>query len=159
MESSAIRLKSRGLIDGIGIQCHQFNMDTVSVSTMNTILGILAATGLPIYVSELDMTGDDATQLARYQQKFPVLWEHSAVKGVTLWGYIEGQTWKPNTHLIRRNGTERPALQWLRTYLSTHYTTTLMLKLAPEFNRRQHFSFSLALLVGCQTTCINLRKY
>lgn len=113
-------LKSRGLIDGIGIQCHYFNMDSVSVSTMNSVLNTLAATGLPIYVSELDMTGDDSTQLARYQQKFPVLWEHSAVKGVTLWGYIEGQTWASNTHLVRSNGTERPALQWLRTYLSTH---------------------------------------
>ncbi|AEI43558.1 endo-1,4-beta-xylanase [Paenibacillus mucilaginosus] len=113
-------LKSRGLIDGIGIQCHQFNMDTVSVSTMRNVLNTLASTGLPIYVSELDMTGDDATQLARYKEKFPVLWEHTAVKGVTLWGYIEGQTWKANTHLITSSGTERPALKWLRDYLAAH---------------------------------------
>ncbi|MEK5262383.1 endo-1,4-beta-xylanase [Paenibacillus sp. FSL L8-0663] len=111
------QLKSRGLIDGIGIQCHQFSMDTVSVNTMNTVLNKLAATGLPIYVSELDITGDDNTQLARYKEKFPVLWQHSSVKGVTLWGYIQEQTWKPNTHLLNSNGTERPALQWLRQYL------------------------------------------
>ncbi len=111
------QLKSRGLIDGIGIQCHQFSMDTVSVNTMNTVLNKLSATGLPIYVSELDITGDDNTQLARYKEKFPVLWQHPSVKGVTLWGYIQGQTWKPNTHLLNSNGTERPALQWLRQYL------------------------------------------
>ncbi|GIP08393.1 hypothetical protein J1TS5_05630 [Paenibacillus macerans] len=110
-------LKARGLIDGIGIQCHYFNMDTVSVNTMNSVLNTLAATGLPIYVSELDMTGDDSTQLARYQQKFPVLWEHSAVQGITLWGYLEGQTWHEGTQLITGSGTERPALQWLRQYL------------------------------------------
>lgn len=110
-------LKSRGLIDGIGIQCHYFNMDNVSVSTMQSVLNMLAATGLPIYVSELDMTGDDNTQLQRYQQKFPVLWEHSAVKGITLWGYIQGQTWRDGTHLITSSGAERPALQWLRQYL------------------------------------------
>jgi len=63
-------LKSRGLIDGIGIQCHYFNMDNVSVSTMRNVLNMLASTGLPIYVSELDMTGDDQTQLARYQKSF-----------------------------------------------------------------------------------------
>ncbi|GFN31023.1 endo-1,4-beta-xylanase [Paenibacillus xylaniclasticus] len=113
-------LKSRGLIDGIGIQCHQFNMDTVSVSTMKSVLNTLAATGLPIYVSELDISGDDATQLARYKEKFPVLWEHSSVKGITLWGYIQGQTWKANTHLVNSNGSERPAMQWLKTYMSTH---------------------------------------
>lgn len=110
-------LKSRGLIDGIGIQCHHFNMNTVSVSTMNTVLGKLSATGLPIYVSELDMTGDDNTQLARYKEKFPVLWENPAVKGVTLWGYIQNQTWEPNTHLLNSNGSERPALKWLKQYL------------------------------------------
>jgi endo-1,4-beta-xylanase len=112
-------LKSRGLVDGIGIQCHQFNMDTVATSTMRSVLNSLAATGLPIYVSELDITGDDATQLARYREKFPVLWEHAAVQGITLWGYIEGQTWKSGTHLITSSGNERPALKWLRQYLET----------------------------------------
>lgn len=113
-------LKSKGLIDGIGIQCHQFNMDTVSVGTMKNVLNMLSSTGLPIYVSELDMTGDDATQLARYQQKFPVLYENPNVKGITLWGYIQGQTWKSGTYLINSNGTERPALKWLKSYLASH---------------------------------------
>ncbi|RKP48994.1 hypothetical protein D7Z26_21315 [Cohnella endophytica] len=112
-------LKSRGLVDGIGIQCHQFNMDTVSVSTMNSVLNTLSATGLPIYVSELDMTGDDATQLARYKEKFPVLWENTNVKGITLWGYIQGQTWKDNTHLVTSSGAERPAMTWLKQYLGS----------------------------------------
>lgn len=110
-------LKARGLVDGIGIQCHYFNMDNVSVSTMNSVLNTLAATGLPIYVSELDITGDDNTQLQRYQQKFPVLWEHPSVKGITLWGYIQGQTWASNTHLVTSSGAERPAMQWLKQYL------------------------------------------
>jgi endo-1,4-beta-xylanase len=115
-------LKDRNLVDGIGIQCHQFNMDNVSTSTMKSVLNTLAATGLPIYVSELDMTGDDATQLARYKEKFPVLWEHASVKGITLWGYIEGTTWKEQTHLITTRNAERPALTWLRDYLKSPVT-------------------------------------
>lgn len=115
-------LKSKGLIDGIGIQSHYFNMDTVSVSTMNQVLSILGATGLPIYVSELDMTGDDTTQLNRYKEKFPVLYESQYVKGITLWGYIEGQTWASNTHLISSSGVERPALTWLKQYLANPST-------------------------------------
>ncbi len=111
-------LKARGLIDGIGIQCHYFNMDSVSVNTMKQVLNILGATGLPIYVTELDITGDDATQLSRYKEKFPVLYESEYVKGMTLWGYIQGQTWADNTHLISSSGTERPALTWLKEYLS-----------------------------------------
>jgi endo-1,4-beta-xylanase len=111
-------LKSRGLVDGIGIQCHYFNMDNVSTSTMKSVLNSLAATGLPIYVSELDMTGDDNTQLARYKEKFPVLYEHSGVQGITLWGWIQGQTWADGTHIITSSGQERPALQWLKQYLA-----------------------------------------
>ena len=112
-------LKSRGLIDGVGIQSHHFSMDNLSPATITQNLDSLAQTGVPIYVSELDMTGDDATQLARYQQKFPALWTHPGVVGVTLWGYIEGQTWVANTHLVRRDGSERPALTWLANYVRT----------------------------------------
>jgi endo-1,4-beta-xylanase len=116
-------LKDRNLIDGIGIQCHQFNMNYVSVNTMKTNLDKLAATGLPIYVSELDIDGNDSNQLSLYKEKFPVLWEHPAVEGITLWGYIEGQTWKNNTHLVTAQGVERPALKWLKTYLDSEIPT------------------------------------
>lgn len=112
-------LKDKGLVDGIGIQCHQFNMDNVSTSTMKNVLNTLSATGLPIYVSELDITGDDNTQLARYKEKFPILWENPNVKGITLWGWIQGQTWIDNTHIISSSGVERPALTWLKSYLSS----------------------------------------
>jgi endo-1,4-beta-xylanase len=124
-------LKGKGLIDGIGIQCHCFNMDTVSTSTMNSVLSTLAATGLPIYVSELDMTGDDQTQLARYREKFPVLWEHPSVQGITLWGYIQGQTWRDQTWLITSSGAERPALQWLKQYFGGTTTATPTVRPTP----------------------------
>ncbi|HEX2926885.1 MAG TPA: endo-1,4-beta-xylanase [Ruminiclostridium sp.] len=110
-------LKQRNLVDGIGIECHQSEMDTVTVKTLTNVLKILSSTGLPIYMSELDMTGDDKTQLLRYREKFPVLYENPDVKGITLWGYIQGQTWKDNTYLITPSGTERPALKWLKEYL------------------------------------------
>jgi endo-1,4-beta-xylanase len=112
-------LKARGLIDGVGIQAHHFSMDNLSAATMKANLDSLAQTGVPIFVSELDMTGDDSTQLARYQRLFPGLWTHPGVAHVTLWGYIEGQTWVNNTHLVRRDGSERPAMAWLKNYVRT----------------------------------------
>lgn len=112
-------LKARGLVDGIGIQSHFFSMDNVSTTTMRNHLDSLAQTGLPVHVSELDMTGSDSVQLQRYQQKFPIFWTHPNVAGVTLWGYIEGTTWEAGTHLVRRDGSERPAMGWLRNYVRT----------------------------------------
>ena len=116
-------LKDRNLIDGIGIQCHEFNLNDVPVSTMKTVLDTLGATGLPIYVSELDISGDPAgdedSQYQIYQQKFPVLWEHESVAGITLWGYITGLTWKTGTGIVDPNGHEREAMVWLKEYMAS----------------------------------------
>jgi len=118
-------LKDRGLIDAIGIQGHRFELENTPVSTLQSNLDRLGATGVPIYLTEFDLgnigntgTPNDAQQLQLYQRIFPVLWEHPAVKGITLWGYIEGQIWQSTAFLVRSNGGERPALQWLRQYLS-----------------------------------------
>ncbi|GIX21443.1 MAG: hypothetical protein KatS3mg121_0226 [Gammaproteobacteria bacterium] len=111
-------LRQRGLIDGIGIQAHTFNVVDYSVDNLRGNLDALAQTGLPIYVSEWDINlADDQAQLQQYQQKFPVVWEHPGVAGVTLWGYIQGQTWQSDAWLVSSSGQERPALQWLRQYL------------------------------------------
>jgi endo-1,4-beta-xylanase len=110
-------LQARGLIDGIGAQAH--GLEHVDPAVIQAGLDELARTGLPIYISELDLeASDDARQLELYQRVFPVLWEHPAVVGVTLWGYKAGEIWKRNAYLVDWFGEERPALQWLREYLS-----------------------------------------
>jgi endo-1,4-beta-xylanase len=113
-------LKNRGLVDGIGIQSHTFNLIGYSTSTLQSNLDALAQTGLPIYVSEWDIDADDQRQLNEYQEKFPVVWNHPAVKGVTLWGYIYGTTWRGNTGLLYDDGTERPALTWLKNFVGNN---------------------------------------
>ncbi len=120
-------LKERGLIDGIGVQGHRFELENADTNTLKSNLTALAATGLPIYITEMDVAPsnqlNDATQLAEYQRIFPVIWRHPGVKGVTLWGYIQYLTWQSNAYLITSGGTERPALQWLRTYLASTATS------------------------------------
>ncbi|HTR82463.1 MAG TPA: endo-1,4-beta-xylanase [Bacteroidota bacterium] len=112
-------LKDRGLIDGIGVQAHYFEVDGgASPSTLKTNLDKLTATGLPVYISEFDINQPiDSVQSGRYQEFFPIFWEDPGVYGITLWGYVQNQTWKPSTYLITTSGTERPALQWLRQYI------------------------------------------
>lgn len=114
-------LKTRGLIDGIGVQGHHFEIDGgASTSTMQNNLNNLAATGLPIYITELDINQQsDSVQLQRYQTFFPVLYGHPGVYGITLWGYAQNEVWRPYTHLVLTGGAERPALKWLRKYLAT----------------------------------------
>jgi endo-1,4-beta-xylanase len=125
-------LNARGLIDAIGIQGHYFEFKsyqggtpayTYPISTLQHNLDRLSATGLPIYITEFDINeADDNIQLENYQIYFPLFWEHPGVKGITLWGYVEYETWKPNAYLIDFRGAERPALPWLRTYLVSPFT-------------------------------------
>lgn len=116
-------LKARNLIDGIGIQAHAFNLDNMTAAQMTTCLDAYAATGLDLYITELDIRGTGSTQTeaaqsTQYQELFPVMWEHAAVKGITLWGYIAGQTWLTNTGIVNADGTERAAMTWLKGYMS-----------------------------------------
>lgn len=113
-------LQAEDLVDAIGIQGHAFSTTTETpMSVHRANLDALGATGLPVYVTELDIDGaDDAAQLRDYQRIFPVFWEHPAVRGITLWGFRPG-LWRSEqqAYLVRPDGSERPALQWLRRYV------------------------------------------
>lgn len=117
-------LKAQNLVDGIGVQCHRFEVESTPVNQLKGNLDKLATTGLPIYITEFDIgnlnnegISNDNQQLEIMQRVFPVLWEHSSVQGITIWGYIQGQTWQSTAHLLRNDGTERPALTWFKNYV------------------------------------------
>jgi len=114
-------LKDSSLIDGIGCQAH--GLENTSAATVKSNLDKLAATGLPIYISEFDLNiQDDNLQKSKFQELFPVFWQHPDVKGVTLWGYIQGQTWLTYSYLVNSNGTARPALLWIAQYIKNNPT-------------------------------------
>jgi endo-1,4-beta-xylanase len=115
-------LKERNLIDGIGIQAHAFNLDQMNAAQMQACLDAYAATGLDLYITELDIRGigtthTEAAQASKYQELFPTMWQHPGVKGVTLWGYITGQTWMTGSGIVNADGTERAAMVWLKSYM------------------------------------------
>jgi GH35 family endo-1,4-beta-xylanase len=121
-------LQERDLIDAIGVQAHAFSTITTAPADLRRSLNMLGETGLPIQATEMDIDGDpngtqaesDALQLERYQRIFPVFWEHPSVEGVTLWGWRPG-LWRDDqeAYILREDGEERPALQWLRAYVDT----------------------------------------
>ena len=52
------------------------------------------------------------------QSQFTMFWNDPNVKGVTLWGYIDGRPGRPNTGLMTSSGTMRPAMTWLMEFLN-----------------------------------------
>ncbi len=107
-------------IDAVGAQAHDAH--SLSTSTVQTLLDSLASeTGLPVYVTEYDINiADDNQQSQVMQSQFTMFWNDTNVKGITLWGYIEGATWQTNSGLMTTGGTMRPAMTWLTNFLKTH---------------------------------------
>ncbi len=141
-------LKDRGLIDGIGVQGHRFELESADTNTIKSNLTRLAATGLPIYITEFDLgnlgnsgTPDDNQQLQLYKKIFPVLWKHPGVKGITFWGYIEGRIWQTTCYLVRSTGSARPALLWLAQYVKDNPVgvTETTAKLPSNFELQQNY--------------------
>jgi endo-1,4-beta-xylanase len=113
------KIKAAGApIHAVGAQAHDaYKMSTNTVQSY--IDKIAQQTGLPVYISEYDIDlADDNQQKSVMQSQFTMFYTSNNVKGITLWGYISGMTWKANTGLMSSSGTMRPAMTWLLDYLS-----------------------------------------
>ena len=110
-------LKDSMLLDGIGCQSHF--LESYSTKLISRMLDSLATHEIPIYISEFDLQfTSDQGQLTKYEQVFPLLWEHPMVKGVTLWGYKEGSIWRDDAYLKRQDKSHSPAFTWLIEYFN-----------------------------------------
>jgi len=110
------RLKQENLIDAIGEQAHAFSTRGPVADLVDRI-NQLGSTGLPLYLTEMDIDGPPGQQLIDFQRLFPPLWENPNVHGITLWGYRDGMWRTPNqATLVYGNGAEKPALRWLKGY-------------------------------------------
>jgi GH35 family endo-1,4-beta-xylanase len=105
-------VKSAGYLDAIGCQAH--GLESASAASVKSALDQVTAVA-PAYISEFDLNiADDNQQLTKMQELFPVFYDHPKVWGITLWGYVQGETWIANSHLRNTDGSERPALTWLK---------------------------------------------
>jgi endo-1,4-beta-xylanase len=112
------KIKSAGApIDAVGCQAH--DAFKLPVNTVQSFIDKLAATGLPIYITEYDLDlANDAEQQKVMEAQFTLFWNDDRIKGITLWGYVVGSTWRPNTGLMTSDGKQRPAMMWLMDFLS-----------------------------------------
>ena len=119
LKSVRALLAAKAPIDGIGTEAHESFRRPVD--TLKKYLDSLAVTGLPIYITEFDIdASNDAKQDSIMEVQFPLFWNHPDVAGITYWGYIAGKTWRTGTGLKNQDGTERPALVWLKDYVAAH---------------------------------------
>jgi endo-1,4-beta-xylanase len=95
-------LKTRGLVDGVGLQMHISAAGFPAVAEIQANIQRLADLGLEVNISEMDVRvkdvpGDTATKLARQRQVYrDVVAACVAVprcEAVTLWGFTDAHSW------------------------------------------------------------------
>ncbi len=134
----ALILKERGLIDAIGCQGHF--LEGQNATSIQNALDELAQTGLDIYITELDINiANDQGQLNKYKDIFPPMWKHPAVKGVTLWGFREGEMWRDDAYLVRSDNTERPAMAWLKDFIGGKLHSAHASQSLPGLIQAEHY--------------------
>ncbi|MBR4388989.1 MAG: endo-1,4-beta-xylanase [Prevotella sp.] len=108
-------------IDAYGCQSHDLT-DCSETSFQNAMVKLQNALKMPMYSTEYDIgTDNDNLQLQRFKEQIPYMWEADYCAGITLWGYIRHHTWTTNGNsgIIEEDGTDRPAMEWLRTYMQS----------------------------------------
>lgn len=105
-------------VDAYGCQSHDLT-DMNETEFKSAMTEIQNALRMPMYSTEYDIdAANDQTQLQRYKEQIPYMWEADYCAGVTLWGYIHGKTWVDNSGIIK-DGKDRPAMTWLRQYMAS----------------------------------------
>ncbi len=138
-------LKKDNLIDVVGMQAHSFSTRRYgngsfedATANLENNLNTMAATGLPLMVTEMDVDGNasldengertndgtqeeqDNFQLSEYERIFDLYWNHPSIIGITLWGYRTGlwRTAEEAYIMDPCDGAEKPAMaQYLNTVI------------------------------------------
>lgn len=106
-ENAKFLKESGAPIDAIGEQGH-IGGTPPGIEYILSRLDRFAELGLPIQISEFDITSDDDDFKARYLHDFmTALYSHPATIGLIQWGFWAGQHWIPAAALWDKNWTLR----------------------------------------------------
>mgnify|MGYP003295647370 FL=1 len=116
-------------IDAYGHQSHDLddyyknNQITNFGNTLKEIHNSItqkAGKELLCYITEFDISqGDDNTYETIMKNTFKPMWEADYVAGITIWGFVNGATWRDNTGLVTSSGADRSGMKWLKSYMAT----------------------------------------
>jgi len=97
-------------VGGIGLQGHVTN--PVGEVICDALDRLSAATGLPVWITELDVgEPDEALRADDLEVVLREAYAHPAVQGVVLWGFMQGHMWRQDAALVNADGTVNDAGQ------------------------------------------------
>ncbi len=115
------KLHDKGLIDGMGMQCHLSTSDKIANAVYYTAVS-LAETGVMISITELDIGVGESSSLETQAMKYKVLFERMEeaqksgklqIESITVWGLYDQRSWRPGEQALlftkTENGLEKKA--------------------------------------------------
>ncbi|RLM97899.1 hypothetical protein C2845_PM06G23650 [Panicum miliaceum] len=97
-------------VGGVGLQGHVTH--PLGEVICDALHKLSAATGLPVWITELDVCEpDDALRADDLEVVLREAFAHPAVEGVVLWGFMKGHMWRPDAALVNQDGTVNDAGQ------------------------------------------------
>ena len=116
--------KNRAPLGGIGFQCH-FGGNVVPPARLLSGLDRFSIFGLPIAVTEFDIDSTDPDLKTAYLRDFmTAMFSHPSIDSIIMWGFWEGQHWKPEAALYRRDWSVRPHGQVFLDLIQREWHTT-----------------------------------
>ncbi|KAL5227350.1 hypothetical protein ABZP36_015615 [Zizania latifolia] len=96
-------LQKRGApVGGIGVQGH---VTHPVGDVICDALDKLAVTGLPVWITEMDVSAaDEAVRADDLEIVLREAFAHPAVEGIMLWGFMQGNMWRSHAHLVNADG-------------------------------------------------------
>ncbi|XP_046546463.1 endo-1,4-beta-xylanase 3-like [Haliotis rubra] len=114
---------------GLGVQSHFTPYKAPDPTLIKRRLDMLATTGLPLWVTELDVVAsDDNTRANWYDTALRMLFSHPGVEGIILWGFWDVHHWRgPDAALVNGpqfhiNAAGKRYIDLLYKEWSTHVT-------------------------------------
>jgi GH35 family endo-1,4-beta-xylanase len=102
-------------LGGIGIQGH-FGADLTDPARVIAILDDFGKYNLPIQITEFDVdTTDEAAQADYTRDMLTAVFSQPQSDAFVVWGFWEGDHWKPDAAMLRRDWSEKPNYKvWMK---------------------------------------------
>lgn len=116
-----------GPIGGVGMQAH-FGSNLTGITDLQTIYDRFATLGVPLQITEFDINVTDAELQADYLRDFmTITFAHPNSSGILIWGFWQGQHWRPDAALYTKDWKLRPVGRaWIDLVKKKWWTTATL---------------------------------
>ncbi len=116
-------IKAGAPVSGIGVQGH-FGAALTDPARVIQIFDDFGRYNLPIQITEFDIdTTDEATQADYTRDMLTAAFSHPKVEAFIIWGFWEGDHWRPNGAMLRKDWTPKPNYHaWKKRIYSDWWT-------------------------------------